>query len=268
MAAKKPDKPQGALKLKKMPTKAIEFTLEAVPGSPMVMNNLRAKTQIDMIRRRLLGLSTSSKGRTRSPYDEFMGARYINDDGVDCFPSHGAKLAICSALQFYNDIDLTMARARRVLQVNVGQDLTPLRWPATPNKEMIVFPNSWATEHEPEEESEADEITRKKAGIKKPKPAKTKEPEILYQCEIGDELPDFREDVVRLQGASKAPDLRYRPQYMDWEADITVSFKPDIITEASVANLVSIAGEMIGLCEWRPEKGGAWGMFRIKTARS
>lgn len=241
MPAKKKEEPKKAeaVRLKKMPTKTVALEIEAYPGSPLVVNNLRGKHNISMMQRRLRGMSTSNKGRIRDPIEEFHGARYVVEDGLDGVPTHGIKLAICSALQFYSDIDLTMAKARRVIQVNIGQDLTPIRYKPS-GKQLLVF----------ESEAAASDDGKK--------------PEPFYEAEIEKGLPVIREDIVRLQGATKAPDLRYRPQYDDWSAKILVSFKPAIITEESIANLVQIAGEMIGLCEWRPEKGGSWGMFRIK----
>ena len=224
MAAKKTEKPTSlAIKAEKLEWKEIAMTIQAFPGSPLVVNNLRSKTNVNMMRRRLLGRSTTTKGKIRDPKSEFLAARYVDADGNECVPSHGIKLSICSALQFYTDIDLTMARARRIIQVDVGKDLTPVKFKPTKNKDKIVFLNEdYLAEPKYTEEDENSK--------NKPKPKKTKEPQILYQCDIEDELPDFREDVVRLQGATRAPDLRYRPQYNDWEADIVVRFPPSMIT--------------------------------------
>ena len=237
---KKEEKTQNTT-VDKMKTESFTVTLQGI--SILTVNNLRAKHQIDMIRRRLLGLSTSTKGKVRDPIAEYLAARYLTEDGEDGIPTHGIKLSICSALQFYQDIDMTMARARRIIHVNVGQDITPIKFKKPKSKQIIVF------------ESADQEL---KDG---------EEPKPLYTGEIEKGLPTMREDIVRLQGGARAPDLRYRPMYENWECKITVTHPPKIITRQSVLNLISFAGESIGLCEWRPEKGGQWGMYRIKPGR-
>lgn len=241
-AKKTAEKPALNTTVDKMKTESFKVTLQGM--SMLVVNNLRAKHQIDMIRRRLLGLSTSTKGKVRDPIAEYLAARYIAESGEDGIPTHGIKLSICSALQFYNDIDMTMARARRIIHVNVGQDITPIRFKKTTSRQLIVF------ENETFDIKEGDN----------PNPP-------LYTGEIDKGLPTMREDIVRLQGGARAPDLRYRPMYEGWECDITVTHPPKIITRQSVLNLISFAGESIGLCEWRPEKGGQWGMYRIKPGK-
>jgi len=240
-AATKTEKQPINTTVDKMKTESFKVTIQGI--SMLVVNNLRAKHQIDMIRRRLLGLSTTTKGKVRDPIAEYLAARYIAENGEDGVPTHGIKLSICSALQFYQDIDMTMARARRIIHVNVGEDITAIRFNKPKSKQIIVF------------ESEEQEL----------KDGETPKP--LYSGEIDKGLPTMREDIVRLQGGARAPDLRYRPMYEGWECDVTVTHPPKIITRQSVLNLISFAGESIGLCEWRPEKGGQWGMYRIKPSR-
>jgi len=241
-AAKKKEEKTQNTTVSKMKTESFTVTLQGL--SPLVVNNLRAKHQIEMIRRRLLGLSTSTKGKVRDPIAEYLAARYLTDEGADGVPTHGIKLSICSALQFYQDIDMTMARARRIIHVNIGDDITPIKFKKPKSKQLVVF------ENETFDIKEGDDPTPP-----------------IYQGEIDKGLPTMREDIVRLQGGARAPDLRYRPMYENWECKITVTHPPKIITRQSVLNLISFAGESIGLCEWRPEKGGQWGMYRIKPGR-
>jgi hypothetical protein len=231
---------------------ALPVWIKAWPGTPLVMNNLKGKSHIEDIRMRLCGYNTSKKGTVRNPYDEYIGAMYIDEEGRHCLPTHGIKLAICSALQFIPEIPMTMARARRLIKVNIGQELTPLEWEPVANKPPLVF--------------SVAEMRQEGAELK---PSKGKRATgIYYTAAVADDMPELREDVVRLMGKTRAPDLRYRPQYRDWSAKIVVSFPPKIITTKSVFNLINIAGKYIGLCEWRPEKGGEWGMFRIDQERT
>lgn len=72
--------------------------------------------------------------------------------------------------------------------------------------------------------------------------------------------PTMREDMVRV-GMGTA-DIRYRAMYSDWSMALTVEFLPDLIDAGSVVALID-AGGTNGIGEWRPEKGGAFGTYRV-----
>lgn len=78
--------------------------------------------------------------------------------------------------------------------------------------------------------------------------------------------PIIREDMVRVgQGSA---DLRYRPQFAPgWECDVVVQYDADMLTQTDIVNLINRAGFGVGLCEFRPEKGGDWGRFQVKRHR-
>lgn len=70
-----------------------------------------------------------------------------------------------------------------------------------------------------------------------------------------------REDLVRIgQGT---PDVRYRPSYANWSVALSGVLDADILSPSSFFTLVNRAGFGVGVCEWRPEKGGEFGRFRI-----
>lgn len=74
--------------------------------------------------------------------------------------------------------------------------------------------------------------------------------------------PTMREDMVRV-GMGTA-DLRYRPQYNGWGAEIKVEFDPNLIDVDSVVALID-AGGSNGVGEWRPERNGTFGTFQVVT---
>lgn len=75
--------------------------------------------------------------------------------------------------------------------------------------------------------------------------------------------PVIREDVVRI-GQGKTT-LRYRPEFTDWSVKVTAHYDADNLTEGDIINLVNRAGFGTGVGEWRPERGGDFGRFRIDT---
>jgi len=73
--------------------------------------------------------------------------------------------------------------------------------------------------------------------------------------------PEMREDVVRV-GRGGA-DLRYRPIFAEWTATLQITYVTSALTRDSVLSLIDAGGLGVGVGEWRPEKGGDNGMYRI-----
>lgn len=73
--------------------------------------------------------------------------------------------------------------------------------------------------------------------------------------------PQMREDMVKLNG--KIPDLRYRAEFFPWAMRFDVIFNTKVVSASTVANLLDTAGFACGLGEWRNEKGGVNGQFRL-----
>lgn len=74
------------------------------------------------------------------------------------------------------------------------------------------------------------------------------------------EAPVVREDYVRV---GQSTDLRYRPEFSQWKLNFIVEYDADLLGLDDIANLLNRAGFGVGLCEWRPEKGGDHGRFKI-----
>lgn len=75
--------------------------------------------------------------------------------------------------------------------------------------------------------------------------------------------PKMREDMVRLSGIQRTPDLRYRAEFWPWSLRVNISYLSDFITPNSILNLLQHAGFRVGLGEWRQDKGGVNGSFRV-----
>lgn len=72
---------------------------------------------------------------------------------------------------------------------------------------------------------------------------------------------EMRQDTVRV--GMKGADLRYRPEMTEWGATLRIEYDQDILTAESVVNLLNRAGFGVGVGEYRPEKNGLWGRFRV-----
>lgn len=79
--------------------------------------------------------------------------------------------------------------------------------------------------------------------------------------------PEMREDIVRLGGMSRSADLRYRPQFIEWTAQLRITYVTSSLSESSVLSLVDAGGLGIGVGEWRPEKRGEFGTYQVDPAK-
>jgi len=73
--------------------------------------------------------------------------------------------------------------------------------------------------------------------------------------------PEMHEAMVRLGG--RTADVRFRAQFFPWRISFDVRYNPNVITAEAIYNLVQLAGFHQGLCDWRPEKNGTFGMFHV-----
>ncbi len=73
--------------------------------------------------------------------------------------------------------------------------------------------------------------------------------------------PRMRTDMARLQSGVSSP--VYRPEYWPWALRFHIRYNAQIIDAAGIATLFTLAGFHSGLCEWRPERGGGFGMYHV-----
>jgi len=74
----------------------------------------------------------------------------------------------------------------------------------------------------------------------------------------------IREDMVRI--GQNQTDIRYRPMFTEWKVKIEAVIDSELLKPEDVVNLVNRAGFSVGIGEWRPEKGGEFGRFKIDTS--
>ena len=90
--------------------------------------------------------------------------------------------------------------------------------------------------------------------------------------------------LVRIQGCKAAhdtrpvrlesgvADLRNRPRYDKWHAEVVIDFDADAMTATDVANLLHRAGAQVGICDGRPGStnsfGIGFGTFRVEGSRA
>jgi hypothetical protein len=76
----------------------------------------------------------------------------------------------------------------------------------------------------------------------------------------------MRTDMVRV-GMGSA-DIRYRPEYPEWEVELRISFNAGVISLDQIYQIVKAAGFGCGVGEMRPEKTAFnFGCFKLKEEK-
>lgn len=81
-----------------------------------------------------------------------------------------------------------------------------------------------------------------------------------------DEPPVMREDMVKI-GMGTA-DIRYRGEFRNWKCRCRISYlKGGVFSLENIISMINLGGFCCGLGEWRTEKGGISGAFRVATEK-
>lgn len=72
--------------------------------------------------------------------------------------------------------------------------------------------------------------------------------------------PRMREDVVRV---GQGTDLRYRAEFTNWSATLDITFVTSSLSAKSVLSLIDAGGMGVGVGEWRPQRSGEYGTYRV-----
>ena len=76
--------------------------------------------------------------------------------------------------------------------------------------------------------------------------------------------PEQREDMVRIgSGLNKVANLAYRGQFSTWAVRLTGKFNNTVLSPKALFFLTSEAGLGVGIGEWRNERKGIFGSFRL-----
>lgn len=84
-------------------------------------------------------------------------------------------------------------------------------------------------------------------------------------AEIVGSAPIMREDMVKVGGASKVADIRYRGEFQQWEIPLRMRINRNgKYSMEQLLNCVTMGGFVTGIGEWRPERDGQHGMYHIE----
>ncbi|MCP4568401.1 MAG: hypothetical protein GY841_12560 [FCB group bacterium] len=72
----------------------------------------------------------------------------------------------------------------------------------------------------------------------------------------------LHQSIVKVGQASI---LRSRPIFKDWSLEFTALYDGSVINEQALVQAAKDAGRLVGMCDWRPEKGGQFGRFSVEV---
>jgi hypothetical protein len=75
-------------------------------------------------------------------------------------------------------------------------------------------------------------------------------------------LPEFRDCRSVVIGGKRI--MRYRPVFRNWSAEVEIGFDASIIDAADILQCMDEAGRLIGLGDYRPNRGGSYGRFSVE----
>lgn len=82
---------------------------------------------------------------------------------------------------------------------------------------------------------------------------------------------DYRSVTHHVRNATGVVDIRSRPMWDEWEADVRIRFDADQFSLTDITNLLSRVGAQVGIGEGRPDSkssaGMGWGMFRLSDSQ-
>jgi hypothetical protein len=81
------------------------------------------------------------------------------------------------------------------------------------------------------------------------------------------ELDEFFEKYIfqTMVKVGQATILRTRPLFDDWSFEASIAFEGSVIDEQLVLQAAADAGRLVGIGDWRIEKGGGFGRFRVEV---
>jgi hypothetical protein len=77
-------------------------------------------------------------------------------------------------------------------------------------------------------------------------------------------IPHMLGSIVRMADQKRTPDVRFRAILPEWACEVAVTYVSNLVREPNIVNLMSAAGVIIGIGDWRAQKGsGNFGQFQI-----
>jgi len=75
--------------------------------------------------------------------------------------------------------------------------------------------------------------------------------------------PEMVQHMVKIPYPANVADIRYRGMFYAWSTMLDITFNEAMVSESTIVEILNVAGFGVGIGEWRPEKGGIYGQFKV-----
>lgn len=231
------------------PIEVVKTKIRIVGDSPLIMHAWSAKAKREILVKEIGATKTKAR-EAKNPVEDFVSSMYWLTPMPTEFTKEAVHDSLCNGAKFGFPVT-AFKQAAISAAFRMG-------W----SKDKMSNRGAFFIDPEVDGYYSGDlEIDWDRKGVKVVPNVFRAEPMV----EIHSDGPIMREDMVRV-GMGSA-DIRYRGEFQNWYADLTVSFNANgQYSMEQILNIINAGGYVCGVGEWRPEKDGQYGMFHIQTS--
>lgn len=232
------------------PIEMAETKIKVVGDSPLIVHAFSAKAKRQILEKEIG--ATKTKGRdVKNPIEDFASSMYWLTPMPTVFTEDAMDEALKDARFGFKVVSFKEAAIMAAYREGWVKNTTGLRG------SFFIVPE-FETYFGGDLEIDYDK----------------KKIEIIPNCIMREQLveikgssPVMREDMVRLQGIGSPADIRYRGEFPEWSAELTIRYnKNGQFSFEQIVNCINLGGLSCGVGEWRPEKSGQYGQYHVEAA--
>jgi len=232
------------------PIEKASAKIRIVGDSPLIMHAWSAKAKREMLGKQL-GVTKTAAREKKNPVEDFVSSMYWLTPMPEEFTAEAVAEALRTARFGFPVTAIKQAAITAAYQLGWTPNKTSLRGAFYIEPEINGY---YAGDLQIAADQKSIEII--------PNAFK---PESMI--EIKSDVPVMREDMVRLGGMGNPADVRYRGQFDNWSAELTVTYNlSGQYSLDQIVNIINAGGFACGIGEWRPEKDGSFGQFHVERA--
>jgi len=228
------------------PIKYVDINVRIVGDTPLIMHAWSAKAKREMLEKQIGATKTAAREK-KNPVEDFVSSMYW----LTPMPEEMTAEAVAEILENsrfgFPVTAIKQAAISSAYRMGWAKDKMSMRGAFfIPSTADAYYGGDLYVDHD------ANKVTII------PNQLRTEQ-----LVEIHSDPPVMREDMVRV-GMGTA-DIRYRGEFRNWWADLTVRFNENGQYSAEqILNIINAGGTVCGIGEWRPEKDGQYGMFHVE----
>ena len=227
-----------------------EGKIRIVGDSPLIMHAWSAKAKREMLGKQL-GVTKTAAREKKNPVEDFVSSMYWLTPMPEEFTAETVAEALRTARFGFPVTAIKQAAITAAYQLGWTPNKTSLRGAFYIEPEINGY---YAGDLQIAADQKSIEII-----------SNAFKPDSMIESKS--DVPVMREDMVRLGGMGNPADVRYRGQFDNWSAELTVTYNlSGQYSLDQIVNIINAGGFACGIGEWRPEKDGSFGQFHVERA--